>query len=110
MERLGLSFERATEHVRLFGASIGELEKATRKQRALQRKIGRKQRELKHNERFATSREIRAGELVVIDENGMARTAHRGEAPIGMVIGNSQKSSGGKTTFGVTVRPDNMLR
>ncbi len=99
MERLGLSFEKAAEHVRLFGASLEELEKATRKQR-----------EIKRNESFVTSREIRSGELVVIDENGKARVARRGEAPIGMVIGNSHQSSGGKSTFSVTVRPDNMLR
>ncbi len=99
MERLGLSFEKAAEHVRLFGASLEELERATRKKR-----------EIKRNERFITSREIRSGELVVIDENGKARVARRGEAPIGQVIGNSQQSSGGKSTFSVTVRPDNMLR
>lgn len=110
MERLGLSFSEAAEHVRKFGASIGELEKAARKLRILKlrRKVDREQ--IKRNAKFPTSREIRSGELVVIDENGMARTARRGEAPIGMVIGNSQQSKGGKSTFSVTIRPDNMLR
>jgi hypothetical protein len=99
MERLGLSFREASEHVRMFGASVGELERATRKQRELKR-VGK----------FTAATELRSGELVVLDENGMARRARAGEAPIGQVIGNSIQTSSGKSKFSVTVKPDNMLR